>query len=131
MKRFFAVLSVMSLAVVMSVTAIAQSPSTKQSKPEQLSKKQFNALIASAKTPAEHERIAQYYAASAQSYRAEAKEHESMIAAYKANTSLSNEKNRASTIGHCEYFVKSLNDLSVKSDELAKLHQDMAKESSK
>jgi hypothetical protein len=51
-----------------------------------------------------------------------------MIAAYKSNSSVSNDKNRASTVGHCEYFVKSLNDLAVKSDELAKLHQQMAQE---
>ena len=91
-------------------------------------KRQLTTLIATAKTPAEHERIARSYKASAQDYRAQAQEHEAMIAAYKSNSSVSNDKNRASTVGHCEYFVKSLNDLAVKSDELAKLHQQMAQE---
>jgi hypothetical protein len=35
-------------------------------------------------------------------YLAQAKEHEAMVAAYKANSSLSNDKNQASTISHCE-----------------------------
>lgn len=126
MKRTFAVLSVLSLASVMTVAAFAQSPST--AKPEQLNKQQLNTLIATAKTPAEHQRIAGYYEAQAQDLRDQAQEHVSMIAAYKANSSLSNEKNKTSTIGHCEYFVKTLNDEAVKSHELAQLHEKMAKE---
>jgi hypothetical protein len=63
-----------------------------------------------------------------QDYRAQAVEHEAMVAAYKANTSLSNEKNRASTLGHCEYFVKTFNELAAKSHELAKLHEQMSKD---
>jgi hypothetical protein len=130
MKRMFAVLSVVSLTLVMTVAALAQAPSSKD-KPEQISKQQLNTLISTAKTPAEHQRIANFYEASAKDYRAQAQEHEAMIVAYKSNTSMSNDKNRASTIGHCEYFVKSLNELSVKSDELAKLHKDMAEEAAK
>ena len=123
----FAVLSIVSLIFVMTAATLAETPNTK-TKPEQLSKQQLTALIATAKTPAEHERIAHFYEASAQDYRAQAQEHEAMIAAYKSNSSVSNDKNRASTVGHCEYFVKSLNDLAVKSDELAKLHKQMAQE---
>jgi hypothetical protein len=126
MKRTFAVLSVLSLASVMTVAAFGQTPSTV--KPEQLNKQQLNTLIATAKTPAEHQRIASYYEAQAQDYRGQAQEHESMIAAYKANSSLSTNKNTASTIGHCEYFVKTLKDLAVKSHELAQLHEQMAKD---
>lgn len=95
MKRIFAVLSVLSLAFVMTVAAFGQTPSAV--KPEHLSKQQLNTLIATAKTPAEHERIAKFYEASAQDYRAQASEHEAMVAAYKANSSLSTDKNRAST----------------------------------
>jgi hypothetical protein len=51
-----------------------------------------------------------------------------MVAAYKANSSLSTNKNRASTISHCEYFVQTCRDLAAKSQELAQLHEQMAKE---
>ncbi len=113
---------------MITAAAVAQSPSATQAKPEHLSKQQLNTLIASAKTPADHERLAQYYRAQASDYLAEAKDHESMVAAYKANSSLSNEKNRASTIGHCEYFVKTFKELAVKAQELATLHEQMAKD---
>ena len=127
MKRTFSVLSVLSLALVMTVAAFGQA--APQQKPETLNKQQLNTLIATAKTPAEHERIANFYKLSAQDYKAQAQEHEEMIVAYKANSSLSNNKNRASTIGHCEYFVKTLNQLAVKSEDLAKMHEKMARES--
>jgi hypothetical protein len=76
-------------------------------------------LIATAKTPAEHQRIARYY---------QAKKHEAMVAAYKANSSLSNDKNQASTISHCVYFVTTFKALADNSQELATLHDRMAKE---
>jgi hypothetical protein len=128
MKRTFAVLSVLSLAFVMTVAALGQTPATPQSKPEHLTKQQLNTLIATAKTPTEHRRIAQYYQAKVLDYLAQAKEHEAMVAAYKANTSLSNEKDQASTISHCEYFVKTFKALADNSQELATLHERMAKE---
>jgi len=128
MKRTFAALSVLSLAFVMTVAALGQTPSTQQPKPEHLNKQQLTALITTAKTPAEHERIANFYEAKAMDYRAQAQEHESMIAAYKANSSLSTDKTRASTIGHCEYFVQTFKDMAVKSHELAQLHEQMAKD---
>jgi hypothetical protein len=128
MKRTFAVLSVLSLAVVMTFASVAQTPSTLQPKPEHLSKQQLNTLIATAKTPVEHERIAKFYELTAQDYKAQALEHEAMIAAYKANSSLSTNKNQASTINHCEYFVTTFKEMAVKSQELAQLHEQMAKD---
>jgi hypothetical protein len=123
MKRTITILS-----LALAVTVFAQVATALQPKAEHLNKHQLSTLIATANTPAEHQRIATYYEASAQDYRAQAQEHEAMIAAYKSNSSLSNEKNRASTIGHCEYFVKALKELAVKSDELAKFHKEMAQQ---
>ncbi len=125
MKR---ILAVVSLALIVAAAAQAQPRSTEIAKADRLSRQQLNSLIVTAKTPADHERIAQAYESNARQYRAEAQEHEAMIATYKAHASLSNDKNRASTIGHCEYFVKALNDLALKSDELARRQQEMARE---
>jgi hypothetical protein len=125
MKRTLSTLSILSLAFVITAAAFGQTASTQQTKPEHFSKRQLNTLIASAKTPAEHQHIAQYYEAKAQDYLAQAKEHEQMVAAYKANPSLT-AKSQASTINHCEYFVKTFKDLAVKSQELAKPHEQMA-----
>jgi hypothetical protein len=128
MKRTFAALSLLSLVFAITVAAFGQTPSTQQPKPEHLSKQQLNTLIATANTPADHERIAHYYQAKALDYLAQAKEHEAMVAAYKANSSLSNDKNKASTINHCEYFVTTFKALADNSQELAASHERMAKE---
>jgi hypothetical protein len=90
-----------------------------------LGKQQLKRLIATAKTPAEHERIAQDYRDEAQNYLAQAQEHAAMVAMYKANPSV-NAKNQAATINHCEYFAAKFNSLVVKSQELAKMHEQMA-----
>lgn len=125
MKR---TITILSLAFVLTVAAFAQAVPSQQLAPEHLGKQQLNTLIATAKTPAEHLRIAQYFQAKGQDYLAQAQEHEQMLAAYKANSSLSTNKNRTSTIGHCEYFVQTFKDLATKSQELAQLHEQMAKD---
>jgi hypothetical protein len=112
----------------MTVAAFAQTPAAQQPKPEHLGKQQLTTLIATAKTPAEHERIAKYYREKALDYLAQAKDHEAMVAAYKANSSLSTSKNQASTISHCEYFVQTFKALADNSQELAALHERMAKD---
>ena len=127
MKRTFVVLS---FAFVMAATTFGQAPSASQPKPERLGKQQLNTLIATAKTPAEHRRIAQYYEAKASDYEAQVQDHEQMIAAYKANSSLSTDKNRAGTINHCEYFVDRFKALAANSQELAATHERMAVEAS-
>src|ERR1039458_5454784 len=100
MKR---TITILSLALVITVAVCTQVATAQQPDSEHLSKQQLNTLIATAKTPAEHQRIATYYESKAQDYRAQAQEHEAMLAAYKSNNSISNNKNHASTIGHCEY----------------------------
>ena len=49
-----------------------------------------------------------------------------MVAAYKANPNI-NAKNQAATIGHCEYFAAKFHELAAQSQELAQLHEQMAK----
>lgn len=116
-----------AFAAVLAFTSFAAMAQT-QPNAEKLSKQQLNTLISTAKTPAEHRRIAQYYEAKALDYQAQAKEHEQMVAAYKANSSLSTDKNKAETLGHCEYFVTTFKALAENSQQLAALHEQMAKE---
>lgn len=122
MKRTLAVLS---LLFVLIVSASAQSGAPQQ-KPEQLSNKQLNALIAMAETSAEHRRIAQYYEAKSQQYLAESKKHEQMLASYKQNPVFNSSKFKTSTIDHCQYLVNSLRNVSAKLHELAEEHNQMA-----
>ena len=127
MKRAISIFSILSLAFVMTVAAFGQTTSTQQTKPEHFSKHQLTTLIATAKTPAEHQRLAQYYEAKARDYLVQSKEHEQMLAAYKANPSIGG-KSRAAFIDHCESYSRYDKDMSVKSQELAQLHEQMAKD---
>jgi hypothetical protein len=92
-----------------------------------LGKSELNTLIATARTPAEHERIAQDYRVQAQNYRAEASAHAAMVAMYRTSPSV-NAKNQAATINHCEYFAAKLNGLATRSQQLAQTHEQMANE---
>ena len=128
MKRAFRILSIVSLAFVITASNLAQTPSVQQPKPEHLSRHQLKTLIAIAKTPAEHRRIAQYYEAKAQDYLAKSKEHEQMLGAYDQNSSPSVRRHRPYTTYHCQYFIESYKEMAVKSHELAEPHEQMAKD---
>jgi len=119
--RTVSFVSVLSLAVVLMFGAFAQTAFAQG----KLDKSQVNTLISTAKTPADHQRIADYYKAEAKDYLAQADEHKAMIAAYKANPS---SKHQAALLTHCENLAADLKDLSTKSQELAQLHEKMASE---
>jgi Tfp pilus assembly protein FimT len=123
MKRMIVLLSVV---LALSVTVFAQAPATQQN--ENLSKQQLNSLIASAKTPAEHQRIAHYYSAQAESYLAQSKEHAQMAEGYKGNPTINNSKFSKGTVSHCEYFAQSFKEMSTKAGEMAQMHEQMAKD---
>ena len=123
MKRMIAILSVV---LAITATVFAQAPATQQN--ENLSKKHLNSLIATAKTPAEHKRIADYYSTQAESYLAQSKEHAQMAEGYKANPAINNSKFSKGTVGHCEYFAQSFKEMSSKAGEMAQMHEQMAKD---
>lgn len=120
--------SIASLATAMTLTAFSQMPIAAPNAPENLNTHQLKTLVETAKTPAEHQRIAQYYEAKAQDYQARANVHQAMVEQYKADATRVNNKNYASTIGHCEYFAQTLREQATKAQEQAKLHQQMATE---
>ena len=125
MKRTFGIL-VVALVLMISVAGLISA--AQQKAPEKLTKQQLLSLIATAKTPAEHRRIAEYYHAKAQDYLAQAKEHEEMAEAYKKNPMTSSSKFATGTVNHCEYFYQSFKDMAAKMQELADMHEKMAKE---
>ena len=121
MKRTLALLSV---SLILAVASIAQT--TSAVKAEKLSKPQLLSLIATAHTPAEHERIANYYDARARDFLAQSAEHAQMAAEYRKNPMISSSKWATGTINHCEYLAQSLKNDAVKMQELAQLHREMA-----
>ncbi|HLH36368.1 MAG TPA: hypothetical protein VKX41_16980 [Alloacidobacterium sp.] len=121
-------LGILAIVFVVMLSAVWQVSTAQKHKPEKLSKQQLLSPIASAKTPAEHRRVAEYYHATAQDYLAQAKEHQEMAKAYKKNPMTSSSKFATGTVNHCEYFAQSFKYMATKMQELADMHEQMAKD---
>jgi Tfp pilus assembly protein FimT len=116
------------LSLILVLAAAAFTQATQAQKPEKLSKQQLLSLIATAKTPAEHTRLAQYYGAVAQDYLAQSKEHEEMAVQYKKNPAFKISKSVGGPVNHCEYLAQHFKESAAKIQELAQEHERMAKE---
>jgi|SRR5579859_5145697 hypothetical protein len=97
-----------------------------------LSKKEVKALIATAKTPAEHRRIASYYREQTVRLTANAKEHVAMAEEYAKNpTFAAMETKQQASFGqgasHCRRWADLYNQQAKEAEALAVLHEDMAK----
>jgi hypothetical protein len=119
------ILNSLSLSIVLGLSLTAASAATLP-KAEKLNKQQLQSLIASAKTPAEHERIAQYYEAKAQNDLVQANEHAQMAVQFKQNAVTSSPKWATGTLNHCEYLAQSLTKDAATMQDLARQHQQMA-----
>ena len=124
MKR---TLGILSLTIVLTIAAFGQVSAAQRQQAEKLNEQQLLSLIATAKTPAEHMRLARYYEAKAQDYLAQSKEHAQMAEQYKKNPLTSSSKWATGTVGHCEYFAQTFKDAATKMQELAQMHEQMAK----
>jgi hypothetical protein len=120
MNRMIALLSLV-FAMTLTVSAATTQPTR-----EHLSKTQLSALIATAKTPAEHQRIADYYRAQSVDLLTQSEYHAQMAAGFKLNPSTNNDKFQRQTVNHCAYLAQSLKTQSVKAEALAKQHEEMA-----
>jgi acyl-CoA reductase-like NAD-dependent aldehyde dehydrogenase len=95
-----------------------------------LTKKELKTAISGAKTPQEHRRIAAYYQAQANRMLAEAKEHDELAVVYAKSPNPHETKHPMSgaTADHCKYFAEAARKAAQESKELAKLHEEMAKQ---
>jgi hypothetical protein len=93
-----------------------------------LTAKDVKALIATAKTPEQHLRVASYFRHEAEKYEAEAKDHVEMEEAYRQNPLPKNIGGGSGPISHCEILAKSSQQMATTARELAAEHEQMAKE---
>jgi hypothetical protein len=123
---------ILSLALAMTVAFFGQAAFAQQhhhhNKGERLSQQQLLSLIATAKTPAEHRRLAHYYDDKAEDYLAQSAQHQKEADAYKMNPMTSSSKFATGTVNHCQFFAQSFKDDAAKMKELAQMHEDMAKD---
>jgi hypothetical protein len=128
MKR---IISTLVLGLSLAVSVMAQSTASVQVVPEKLTRQQLQSLVTTAKTSAEHQRIANYYEAKAQRLVVESQEHAMMAEQYKKNIITASGKFSTGTVNHCEYIAESLKQDAAKAQELANLHQEMARTSAR
>ena len=95
--------------------------------------KEARTLVATAKTPKEHLKLAGYFNQQGDRYEAEARDHDEMIEAYRKNATTRAEKTPGGvgTIEHCEFFAKSNREMAKVSRKMAAAHEEMAKEAAK
>ena len=95
-----------------------------------LTKKELKAAITNAKTPEDHQRIAAYYQKQADNILAEAKEHDELAALYaKSLNPVAVKMGRNAE--HCKYFAQYARKAAQQDQELAKMHEEMAKQAMK
>jgi hypothetical protein len=118
-----------ALAVLVSVGGLAAGRAAEPAQPA-LTKKELKTAIANAKTPQDHQRVAAYYKKEADRMLAEAKEHEALAEVYAKSGNPHGIKHPMSgqTAEHCKYFADAARKAAQASQELAKLHGEMAKQ---
>jgi hypothetical protein len=123
-KRGVALSMVLAALIVVSV---GQAPAAEPK--GQLKSKEVKALAASAKTPADHMKLARHYTAVADKHEAEAQEHEALAAEYTRNPRLGASKHpmAPNTAEHCKYFAEHCRRTAQKMQALAAAHEEMAK----
>jgi len=86
--------------------------------------KSIEQMIATAKTPADHEAIAAYYEKEAQTARQQQEKHQNMRDLYAATPALKTKSTTA--LDHCDGLVKKYKEIAEDYHALATLHKGMA-----
>ena len=118
-----------TLAVLVSGFAVLSERATAQLPGKTLNKKELADLVARAKTAEDHRRLAAHYRAVAAEHEMEAKEHTELAAKYKANPTSSESKRPGSpdTAAHCLTFAQHCRNAAKTMNEMAAMHEEMAK----
>lgn len=119
------------VAVLSLMTLGGMSQARGQDTHPKLTSKQLRALIANAKTPEDHQKLAAYYRDKAEQAKAEAAEHEKMLAAYNQNpTTHPSARTRSAPADHCRALIRLFNGEQKEELALADQHDQMAKAAS-
>ena len=95
--------------------------------------KEVRTLVAIARTPADHMKLARHFSAMAAKHEAEAVEHEALAVEYTRNPTVSSIKRPMSgdTAEHCKYFAEHCRNAAKEMRAMAAAHEAMAKEAEK
>ena len=109
----------LAMAIAFSAPVLAASDANAP-----LTKREVNTLIKTAKTPEDHMKLAQYYKYEADKFKSEAEEHREMSAEY-IHSPLPKGYPMSQ---HCNDVSDYLTRASKKAEQLASMHEAMAKE---
>lgn len=95
--------------------------------------KEVKALVANAKTPADHMKLARHFNAMAEKHEAEALEHEALVVEYTRNPRMGSSKTPMSpnSAEHCKYFAEHCRKAAKEMRAMAANHEAMAKDAGK
>jgi hypothetical protein len=122
MKRIVTVTILFAAAVgLIGSSALAVEPAGN------LTKREVKTLIETAKTPADHAKLANYYRYEATRLQAEVKDHEAMAAAYDKNP-MGHPIPKGQTLGtHCRNLMKDISEEAKEASEMATMHEELAR----
>lgn len=125
-----AIVSPVVLAMLM-VLSVSQAPAVEAN--GVLSAKEVKTLLANAKTPGDHMKLARHFKAKGAQHEAEAKEHEELAVDYKRNPQLGASKHpmAPNTAEHCKYFAEHCRKAAQELRAMAAAHEEMAKQAAK
>lgn len=122
---------VRSIGAGMLVLGFAGSAAAQAPADARLSKKEVKALLTSASTPADHEKLARHFAAKATAFQEDAVEHEELAASYRTPPPSSKGMPPVQWGQHCKSLAKSLNNAAAEARKLSDLHKQLAKDATK
>jgi hypothetical protein len=126
MKSFYNIACVVALAI--GITGFGAS--AVEPKPV-MSKKEVKALIQTAKTPEDHMKLARYYHYEANQLEAEVKDHEEMAKEYFRVPGSRPTLKYPSMSAHCRDLSAYYAQAAKKAEQMAVMHEEMAKDAAK
>ncbi len=122
--------ALLAVLAIILCTVLAGPPAAFAQQQQKLSKNELKTLIATAKTPEDHLRLAAYYRDQANDYLARQKQHEADAVVYDSNPR--QYPSKYPTAGqHCREWARNDGQSARQALALAEIHEAMAREAAK
>ena len=117
-----------TMLILLGLTVMAFASPLAPAAQASLTRKELNALISSARTPQDHERLAAYYRNQAQLAKENQAEHEEMLRRYHENPTTHRFTKSPSPEDHCHALIRIYGEEAQQDTALAEYHEKMAKD---
>lgn len=127
MKSLSFVSAVTLLSVAFIFAAFPTFSSAVEDGQKNISQREFKVLLKTARTPAEHRRVAEYYRREAQRLTTESKFHQNMIKEVQGRPLPFESKHPGATgVSHCQYWAQLDLKLAQDAETQSAVHEQMA-----